>query len=86
MITIFLTEPHPNSFLLLDAAGGKPDINRSIKITRYGTVVSHTRALPIVKLLIDQGFAVEMDTSELKGFIDHYMTREEISAAFGVSE
>lgn len=84
MITIFLTEPTPNNFLVLDAAGGKPDINRSIKITRYGTVVSNTRAMPIVKLLLDQGFAVDMNTRELKGFIDHYMTRDEIPEAFGV--
>ena len=31
-----------------------------------------------------QGFAVDMDTRELKGFIDHYMTRDEIPEAFGV--
>jgi hypothetical protein len=42
--------------------------------------------MTVVKTLLDQGFAVDMDTAELKGFLDHYMTREEITAAFGVSE
>ncbi len=69
---------------MLLTTSGEPEVSKPLEITRNGVVLNVREGMTVVKTLIDQGFAVEMDTGELKGFIDHYMTREEITAAFGV--
>ena len=85
MVTLYLTEPKPKQYVLLTDAGEPPEVSKPLEITRNGVVLNVREGMTVVKTLIDQGFAVEMGTSELKGFIDHYMTREEITAAFGVT-
>ena len=85
MITLYLTEPKPKQYVLLTDAGEPPEVSKPLEITRNGVVLNVRDGMTVVKTLIDQGFAVDMDTRELKGFIDHYMTREEITAAFGVT-
>jgi hypothetical protein len=86
MITLFLTEPKPKQYVLLTASGEPPEVATPLEITRNAVVLNVREGMTVVKTLLDQGFAVDMDTAELKGFLDHYMTREEITAAFGVSE
>ena len=86
MVTLYLTEPKTKQYVLLTDAGEPPEVAKPLEITRNGVVLNVREGMTVVKTLLDQGFAVEMDTSELKGFIDHYLTREEITAAFGVGE
>jgi len=86
MVTLYLTEPKPKQYVLLTKSGEPPEVSKPLEITRNGVVLNVRDGMTVVKTLIDQGFAVDMDTGELKGFIDHYMTRAEITAAFGVSE
>lgn len=85
MVTLYLTEPKPKQYVLLTDAGEPPEVSKPLEITRNGVVLNVREGMTVVKTLIDQGFVVDMSTRELKGFIDHYMTREEITAAYGVT-
>ena len=84
MITLYLTEPKAHQYVLSTASGEVPVVAKPLELTRNGVVLNVRIGMTVVKTLLDQGFAVDMNTRELKGFIDHYMTREEITAAFGV--
>ena len=85
MVTLYLNEPKPKQYVLLTDAGEPPEVSKPLEITRNGVVLNVREGMTVVKTLIDQGFVVDMSTRELKGFIDHYMTREEITAAYGVT-
>lgn len=84
MITLYLTEPKAHQYVLSTVAGEVPVVAKPLELTRNGVVLNVRSGMTVVKTLLDQGFAVDMDTFALRGVVTGYMTREEITEAFGV--